>query len=146
MSRSAGQAVDAQRVFSFDPIAAKNEARRAEIASAIASGECVVAESHGEVIGYGILDHRFFGCGFIRLIHVSAGQRRRGVGSAMLTALAERCLTMKLFTSTNRSNTAMQRLLCVAGYTRCGVVHGLDDGDPELFFLLRLPPPRVDRA
>lgn len=40
----------------------------------------------------------------------------------------------KLFTSTNLSNQIMQRLLARRGWMSSGMVFGLDDGDPELFY------------
>ncbi len=40
----------------------------------------------------------------------------------------------KLFTSTNASNIAMQRLLVASSFIDSGIVHGLDDGDPELIY------------
>lgn len=40
----------------------------------------------------------------------------------------------KLFTSTNASNFAMQRLLVASGFIDSGIVHGLDEGDPELIY------------
>ncbi|MCR8573352.1 hypothetical protein [Streptomyces sp. Isolate_219] len=36
---------------------------------------------------------------------------------------------------TNVSNQPMQRLLQRAGWSPVGLLHGLDEGDPELFYL-----------
>jgi len=55
-----------------------------------------------------------------------------------MEALASRCETRKLFTSTNESNQPMQQLLSVLGYVPSGVIHNLDPGDPELVFYLDL--------
>ena len=41
----------------------------------------------------------------------------------------------RLFTSTNVSNLPMQQLLQHAGWSATGILHGLDEGDPELFSL-----------
>ena len=43
--------------------------------------------------------------------------------------------TPKLFTSANVSNRPIHRSLLTAGRQPAGPVHGLDDGDPELFYL-----------
>ncbi len=51
--------------------------------------------------------------------------------TALRHAIAEQ---RKLFTSTNASNIAMQRLLVASGFIDSGIVHGLDDGDPELIY------------
>jgi hypothetical protein len=57
------------------------------------------------------------------------------VGARLLTATESACTTTKLFTSTNVSNHPMQRLLQRAGWSPVGLLHGLDEGDPELFYL-----------
>jgi len=86
------------------------------------------------VNGYGVLEHTFFGQGFVSMIYVAAGSRRRGIGRELLRALDARCRTRKLFTSTNSSNRAMQTLLSEAGFEASGVIHNLDPGDPELVY------------
>ena len=48
------------------------------------------------------------------------------------------CRTPKLFTSINLSNLGMQSLLAKSGYELSGVIHNLDEGDPELVYLKRL--------
>lgn len=47
--------------------------------------------------------------------------------------------TEKLFTSTNLSNLPMQSLLVRLGYLLSGVIHHLDEGDPELVYVKYLP-------
>jgi RimJ/RimL family protein N-acetyltransferase len=42
-----------------------------------------------------------------------------------------------LFTSTNQSNIAMQRLCESCGFERSGIVENLDEGDPELIYFKR---------
>jgi hypothetical protein len=44
------------------------------------------------------------------------------------------CRTAKLFTSTNLSNVPMQMLLRKLAYKLSGVIHGLDENDPELIY------------
>ena len=41
----------------------------------------------------------------------------------------------KMFTSTNLSNAPMQRLLRARLWNPCGILNGLDEGDPEVFFV-----------
>ncbi|WP_406163621.1 MULTISPECIES: GNAT family N-acetyltransferase [unclassified Streptomyces] len=73
---------------------------------------------------------------------VASSARSRGVGHRLLDAVAASCTTPKLFTSTNVSNQPMQRLLQRVGWSPVGLLHGLDEGDPELFYLCR--PDRAD--
>ena len=47
--------------------------------------------------------------------------------------------TAKLFTSTNQSNLGMQALLVRLGYEPSGIVHNLDEDDPELIYVKRIP-------
>ncbi len=58
-----------------------------------------------------------------------------GVGARLLLDAQQHRATPKLFTSTNLSNQLMQRLPARLGWQSAGIVYGLDDGDPELFFL-----------
>ena len=102
------------------------------------SATCLVAERHGGVVAYAALDYTFFQRGFVPILYVAEPERRQGVGSALMQALASRCTTRELFTSTNQSNRPMQQLLGTLGYVPSGVVHNLDPGDPELFYMLDL--------
>ncbi len=124
---------DRDAIFALDP-AARVEATRSEfVRRSIESALCLIAERAGRVVGYGVLEYTFFGNGFISMVYVAEPMRREGVGRALLQALAKRCTTSKLFTSTNESNEPMQRLLEASGYVPSGVVENLDPGDPELF-------------
>ncbi|MFF9402504.1 GNAT family N-acetyltransferase [Streptomyces sp. NPDC014744] len=69
------------------------------------------------------------------MLMVAPSARGRGVGRRLLDAVAASCETQKLFTSTNVSNLPMQQLLQRAGWRPVGLLHGLDEGDPELFYL-----------
>ncbi len=60
--------------------------------------------------------------------------RNKGIGSKVLQLLVEHCKAEKLFTSTNRSNLAMQKALARSKFSYAGKLIGLDQGDPELFF------------
>jgi GNAT superfamily N-acetyltransferase len=88
------------------------------------------------VMGYGVLHYHFFGCGFIEMLMVGERYRRRGVGLVLIAALKSHCRHPKLFTSTNRSNLPMQRLLLNAGFVASGQIDNLDDGDPEQVFFI----------
>lgn len=100
----------------------------------LAAGECHLAVEE-DVLGYAVLEYTFFEQGFISLLYVRADMRRRGVGRALLQHLEALCTTRKLFTSTNLSNQPMQRLLACLGYRLSGVIHDLDEGDPELVYV-----------
>jgi len=111
--------------------------RHNHIENAVRRNECFVAEEAGQIIGFAILNYAFFEYGFIELLIIAEKYRRRGIGGSMLEYLFRECKTEKLFTSTNESNVPMQELLSKTGFTRCGQIDALDDGDPELFFVRR---------
>ena len=90
------------------------------------------------VVGYGVLEYTFYACGFISMVYVHQHYRRRSVGQALLEALEKVCQTPKLFTSTNRSNLPMQALLAKRGYAQSGIIHNLDEGDPEIVYFKRV--------
>ena len=117
--------------YSFDQIARQSEERCEFIRNSVASGTCYVAVTDQEVIGYGVLNYTFFHQGCVDMLYVAGDQRRHGAGTALLEQMEQVCRTPKLFTSTNQSNLPMQSLLARCGYALSGVIHNLDDGDPE---------------
>ena len=57
-------------------------------------------------------------------------------GEAVRAAVGKgHCQTEKLFTSTNQSNGAAQRLFTSAGFVHSGRIEHLDEGDPELVYV-----------
>ena len=74
----------------------------------------------------------------IAMLYVHSDHRRRGVATAPIRHMESKCRTPKLFTSTNESNLSMQSLLGKLGYESSGVIHNLDEGDPELIYFKRL--------
>jgi GNAT superfamily N-acetyltransferase len=72
------------------------------------------------------------------MLMVEEKYKRKGVATALVSFLEERCKTDKIFTSTNKSNTPMQALLYSMSYEHSGTVYNLDEGDPELFYVKRL--------
>lgn len=128
---------DAEQLLEFDEIARDDPDRASFLRGAIEDGNCLVAVSGGRTVGYGILDYSFYGQGFIPLVYVRLESRRHGVGSGLIRALEARCVTGKLFTSTNESNAPMKALLRRLGFDPSGIIHNLDPGDPEIVFFKR---------
>lgn len=118
---------DVAALLSLDTVG--GPARAAAIASWIAAGQVRVHDD-GHPRGYAVLTREFFGRPFLALLMVAADARGRGVGESLL-----RDATVPgAFTSANLSNQPMQRLLTRCGWEACGMVHGLDEGDPEVFY------------
>ncbi|WP_224703899.1 GNAT family N-acetyltransferase [Devosia aquimaris] len=127
-------ALDLPALVRLDSYAAAHVERQAEIAGWIDQGVCHVGDVGGKPVAYGVLTNHFFGQAFITLIVVGAGHRRSGLGLRLVRHFQDICRGSKLFTSTNRSNHSMQRLLLKAGFKPSGQIDNLDDDDPELVF------------
>ncbi|CAI0713741.1 Acetyltransferase (GNAT) family [Serratia entomophila] len=128
---------DIAALTAIDSVASDDALRRAQIQAWCASGACYLVESEGQVMAYGVLNDHFFGCGFIEMLMVAEGCRRQGIGAGLVAELALLCPQAKLFTSTNRSNLAMRKLLLDAGFIESGYIENLDENDPELVFFIR---------
>ncbi|MBC3992989.1 GNAT family N-acetyltransferase [Streptomyces sp. AC563] len=119
----------------IDSVAAAGDtARRDSVRRWCAEETVLVARDASEPLGYAVLEYGFFEQGFVTMLMVAPGARRRGVGARLLAAVEAACATEKLFTSTNASNHPMQLLLRRSGWLPAGLLHGLDEGDPELFY------------
>lgn len=127
-----GNADDVAALLALDE-AAHDPDRAEEIRGWAGAGALIIAEEGDRVVGYAALEHSFFGRGFLRMVGVAADRRRQGIGRALVRAAEERARTARVFASTNASNGPMRALLTQLGYTECGEVRGLDDGDPEIF-------------
>jgi len=82
-----------------------------------------------------VTERAFFGHWFVAMLRVAEASRGQGIGAELLLDAQRQRDTAKLFTSTNLSNQPMQRLLARLGWRSVGIVYGLDEGDPELFYL-----------
>ncbi|MFL6207556.1 MAG: GNAT family N-acetyltransferase [Pyrinomonadaceae bacterium] len=126
---------DVAAICRFDHIAqADTGARREFVVRSVAAGSCYVLVADKQVVAYGVLDYSFYACGFIAMLLVDARYRRRGYGLLLLRHMESVCRTPKLFTSTSLSNLPMQSLLNKLGYALSGVIHNLDENDPELVY------------
>lgn len=126
--------VDAATLIALDSVAAHDPRRATQIGQWMAQGQVHVAEQDRVAVGYLVIHHHFFGEAFVEMLMVAHAQRGRGIGAALLRHAIARRGGGKLFTSTNSSNSGMQRLLAASGFVDSGIVHGLDEGDPELIY------------
>lgn len=122
----------------FDLIAQRENERREFIRRVVISNQCFVAVTDEKVIGYSVLNYSFYYNGYIEMLYVHSDYRRSGAAAALLQHLESLCQTPKLFTSTNLSNLPMQSLLAKLDYILSGVIHNLDEGDPEIVYFKQL--------
>jgi ribosomal protein S18 acetylase RimI-like enzyme len=126
---------DIDPIYGFDQVAQREGSRRDVITRSIGAGACWVIVIDEQVVGYAVLEYSFFEHGFISLLYIHPDYRRRGAGLRLMQHLETVCQTEKLFTSTNLSNVPMQALLAKLDYLLSGVLHHLDEGDPELIYV-----------
>jgi RimJ/RimL family protein N-acetyltransferase len=112
--------------------------REEKISKAILDDECFIILADKEEVGFVIFDYRFFDQGWIELIIIDEKYRGKGIGKKVFDIICEQCKSEKVFTSTNRSNTQMQRALEKANFSFAGELKGLDEGDPESFYYRKL--------
>ncbi|KDE91071.1 MULTISPECIES: GNAT family N-acetyltransferase [Stenotrophomonas] len=125
---------DVSALIALDSVAVHDPQRARQISDWQARGGMHVAEWAGQLAGYLVIHHHFFGEAFVEMLMVAREQRSQGVGAALLRHAIALHGHGRLFTSTNASNTGMQRLLAASGFIDSGIVHGLDEGDPELLY------------
>lgn len=125
---------DLPALIALASVAADDPRRAVQIGQWLADGHMHVAKLDDTLAGYRVQHRHFFGEAFIEMLMVAAPLRGHGVGSALLLHATSCSAGARLFTSTNQSNANMQRLLAAAGFQQCGIVHGLDEGDPELIY------------
>ena len=101
---------------------------------ALGTRESLVAEIGPEVVGMAVWDREFFARAFIWMLGVHPKHHRQGVASALIERIEGFCKGEPLFTSTNKSNAAMQALIKGRGFVESGYLDNLDPGDPEIFF------------
>ena len=125
---------DIDEIISFERIAQQSNSRQTFIRHSVAARNCYIA-SYEQIVGYAVLAYTFYEMGFVPMLYVDEDWQRQGVGTELLKHLESICRTDKLFTSTNLSNMRMQALLAKLGYKLSGVIHDLDEDDPELVYV-----------
>jgi len=133
-----GKESDLDGIRAVDPHLERVEWRTQLVRSALSRGSCLVCLEDDRVVGYGVLEHSFFGRGFVPAVYVQEERRRHGIATLLFDGLEARCRTDDLFTSTNESNEPMRALLKKRGYSESGVIENLDPNDKELVFVKNL--------
>jgi len=126
---------DAQALKDLDTIVPHDPGRASAIDRWLRNDTVLVAEVDGEVAGYGVFNHGFFGQSNVDMLMIHPDWRGRRVGEHILAELEQLGDTPKFYVTTNQSNHRMQRLLSRMGYRPGGYIHELDPGDPELVFV-----------
>src|SRR5260370_15246800 len=111
---------DTEAVTTLHQVPRHDSNRAAFIQRSIAGRNCYVATADEVPIGYSVLEYSFYENGFISVLYVHPEYRRMGIGEKLIRHLETVCRTPKMFTSTNRSNAAIQALLATLSYATTG--------------------------
>ncbi|MRX71847.1 GNAT family N-acetyltransferase [Bacillus lacus] len=125
---------DFDKIMNVDCEVIGNTSRRDYIENAIELGHCIISKNEDDIEGFLIYDINFFECSFITLIIVSPSKRRKGNASLLIDYMMSISPTTKVFSSTNRSNSSMQKVFDANGFIESGIVENLDEGDPEIIY------------
>lgn len=125
---------DLKKILDIDSMVIGSSNRSNYIEKSIKKKHCFIARHNDVLVGFAIVDSSFFGQNFIPLVIVHPQFRRMGIASGLMRHIIDNG-SGKLFTSTNQSNEAMQKVCESLGFVRSGVIYNLDDGDPELILL-----------
>src|SRR5436190_92766 len=106
-----GSPDDLLGIYFADPLCQSVPDRTRMLNQALARGECFVATESDRIVGFVIRNGDFFGQAFVPLLVVAVANRRSGIGTALMAEAEVGCRRAKLFTTTNESNFAAQRLL-----------------------------------
>lgn len=135
-SMAEGEESDLDDILSFDGAARADARRRRFLKRAVLEKNLwVMFDEEGTIMAYGVFDHSFYQRGFVHTIHVHPEYRRQGIAFELMEHFEMLCETDQIFTSTNQSNLAAQAMFAKLGYRKSGVVHDLDEGDPEIVFV-----------
>ena len=126
---------DLALLVAADPRLADTPAHSRHIAELLGAGMSWAIMGEAGASGFAVVTRHFFGYPFVDLLLVAEGERRHGVGLALLAACDGAHDADRIFTSTNESNEPMRRLLAKADWLVSGVIENLDPGDPELVYV-----------
>lgn len=129
------QPSDLNAIIAYDPVAKTESIRIKELTEAVNEQRCWVYTLTDIPIAHVVLDYHFFNQCFMQLLHTSRSHRGKGIARALVDHAYTQKPNLKFFTSTNESNLPMHDLLPKMGFIKVGQIEGLDEGDPEIFYM-----------
>jgi GNAT superfamily N-acetyltransferase len=120
----------------LDTVAAGGDGeRRASIERWVADGSMRVAVAANEIVGYCVTGRAFFGHWFVAMLMVAEGARGQGIGAEPLLDAQRQRDTTSCSPPPTRPTSPCSACWHALGWRSAGIVYGLDEGDPELFYL-----------
>ena len=127
-----------ENIQKIDKIVVNNSERFDMIKISIDNNQCLIAKADNKVAGYLIFNKSFYHNNFIELLIIDQLFRRQGIGTALIRFYENITKKGKIFSSTNKSNVTMQKLLNKLGYIESGIIYNLDEDDPEIIYFKKL--------
>jgi N-acetylglutamate synthase-like GNAT family acetyltransferase len=125
---------DSGGIFALNPSWLEKD-KRSFGRAAFSAGTCYVAERDGRIVAYVVCEfNTFFNSDFIPILHVDTAVRRQGIGERLIRHVESLAQTPRLFSSTNLSNVPMHAMFAKLKFEGVGMLHGLDEGDPEVVY------------
>jgi RimJ/RimL family protein N-acetyltransferase len=131
---------DLEAMIEINKAAAPKWHQKRHLGAALREKRAFIAFMGRIPAGFLIWTKDFYSHYFIDLVVVHPQMRRHGVAVAMIRAMEHFAAGNKLFSSTNKSNKAMQNVFERAGYVKSGYITHLDRNDPELIYYKKIPP------
>ena len=131
---------DSQAIIEIDPARQNDRSFVNFIHRIIASRGCSTAVVENRIVGYGILEYKFFDHGFFSMVYVHPDFSCHGVAKAIILHMEQACKASKIFTSTHAKDKHMQKLLTTLGYQPSGTIENLDSELTEHVYFKRLIP------
>ena len=132
-----GHRIHIEQIVAYDTARNGDADLESDLLEAASSGWLRVALRDRHVVGHAIVRPRaFFGFSFLALVCVAETARRTGIGRLLVASVRDQA-TDRVWTSTNLSNGPMHSLLRTDGWHPAGMLDGLDEGDPEVFYFSR---------
>ena len=135
----AARVKDLEAMIEINKAAAPKWHKHRHLSSALREKRAFIAFLGRIPAGFLIWTKDFYSHYFIDLVVVHPKMRRHGVASALIHAMENFCPGNKLFSSTNRSNLAMQGVFEGSGYVKSGYISHLDRNNPELIYYKKVP-------
>lgn len=99
--------------------------------------EFLVAETHGEIVGFLQLEYLWSAIPYIALIRVVSDHKRKGIGKGMLHFLEDQLRKSghkMLYSSSQANEPEPQEWHRLVGFEECGIITKINDGIDEIFF------------
>lgn len=124
-----------EKILSIDEKIIGTTSRAEKIHQAILENRCIHIILEKQIAGFLLYDNSFFEHPFVSLVMVDPVYQGKGLAGKLLRNVLVMIDADKVFSSTNESNKKMQSVFQKEKFVKSGIIHHLDDGDPEIIYV-----------